>query len=106
MGACCVQGVTIVVTPLLSLMSDQLRALLQLPGGGVGATFLSSQITHEARLRVFRELRKPHPTVKLVYTTPEQLKASEGLNGVMEDLHSKKMLDRFVVDEVWRCLRL
>lgn len=36
-------GVTVVVCPLLSLMQDQVAALLQAGGCGVPASFLSSQ---------------------------------------------------------------
>jgi ATP-dependent DNA helicase RecQ len=38
-------GVTIVITPLLSLMMDQLQALVNLPGGGCPAAFLSGQLS-------------------------------------------------------------
>ena len=31
------------------------------------------------RCAVFRELEKPHPSIKLLYATPEQLQSSEGL---------------------------
>ena len=34
-------GITIVITPLISLMYDQLRAALQLPGGGAAVAALS-----------------------------------------------------------------
>lgn len=39
------RGVTVVVTPLLSLMQDQVQALCALPCGGVPTTYLSSQQT-------------------------------------------------------------
>jgi hypothetical protein len=43
----------------------------------------------QGRRRVFRELQKQQPTVKLLYTTPEQLKSSEGLLEVLGSLHSR-----------------
>lgn len=41
------RGVTIVITPLISLMIDQLQALVRTPGGGICATFLSGQLSLE-----------------------------------------------------------
>ena len=43
------RGVTIVITPLISLMLDQLQALVRAPGGGVCATYLSGQISLAVR---------------------------------------------------------
>jgi hypothetical protein len=43
----------------------------------------------QARNNVFKELRKAQPTIKLLYTTPEQLQASAALGDVMADLQSR-----------------
>ena len=46
------RGLTVVVTPLLSLMQDQVQALCALPSGGVPTAYLSSQQTlGETRVR-------------------------------------------------------
>lgn len=47
-----------------------------------------------------QELRKPRPTIKLLYITPEQLVASTALDTALQDLQRRKLLARFVVDEV------
>jgi DEAD/DEAH box helicase len=44
-------GITVVVTPLISLMMDQLQALVKLPGGGCPAAFLSGQLSLPVRLK-------------------------------------------------------
>lgn len=39
------RGVTVVITPLISLMYDQVQALLHAPNGGIPVTYISSQRT-------------------------------------------------------------
>ncbi|EFN55525.1 hypothetical protein CHLNCDRAFT_133956 [Chlorella variabilis] len=92
-------GVTVVVTPLLSLMQDQVQALTLLPSGGVPTTYLSSQQTVAETRAVFLELGKARPTIKLLYVTPEQLVRGERLKGALRALHSHGLLARLVVDE-------
>jgi hypothetical protein len=46
----------------------------------------------QGRKEVFQELRKEHPTMKLLYTTPEQLQSSEGLVECLQDLHNRYLL--------------
>lgn len=41
------------------------------------------------RVSVFRELEKPHPSIKLLYTTPEQLQSSEGLLNTLQGLYKR-----------------
>jgi hypothetical protein len=43
----------------------------------------------QRRTQVFDELRKDVPSIKLLYTTPEQLAASEALVDRLADLHSR-----------------
>ncbi|MEW5303287.1 MAG: hypothetical protein WDW36_005993 [Sanguina aurantia] len=93
------RGVTVVVCPLLSLMQDQVRALCTGPGGGVPATYLSSQQSQSEASAVYRELSKACPTVKLLYATPEQLVKSSGLRRILDQLHAAHRLARIVIDE-------
>ncbi|MEW5309751.1 MAG: hypothetical protein WDW38_001613 [Sanguina aurantia] len=93
------RGVTVVVCPLLSLMQDQVRALCTGPGGGVPATYLSSQQSQSEASAVYRELSKACPTVKLLYATPEQLVKSSGLRRLLDQLHASHRLARIVIDE-------
>jgi superfamily II DNA helicase RecQ len=177
-------GVTVVITPLISLMMDQLQALVKLPGGGCPTAFLSGQLSLPVRVsvpcvisifshlqtlaklpgggcpmaflpgqlslpictparlvgaalaraqhaecqhrycswkpgplrdcamhteasiaplgvqrrnKVFDELRKARPSVKMLYTTPEQLAASAGLVDRLGDLHARHALASFLL---------
>eukprot|EP00897_Mesotaenium_endlicherianum_P003495 jgi/Mesen1/3173/ME000184S02238 len=58
-------GVTVVVSPLLSLIQDQVMALVD--HHGIPATFFSSLQTSAQNTAVMRELRKARPSCKLLY---------------------------------------
>ncbi|DBA05397.1 TPA: hypothetical protein N0F65_007559 [Lagenidium giganteum] len=77
-------GVTIVVSPLL---------------GGIPAAFMSSQTGITLRRAIMRELRRPKPSLKLLYVTPEKIGKSAEMMEILHQLHSKGMLARFVIDE-------
>lgn len=61
-------GVTLVVSPLISLMKDQVAAL---NGAGIPAAFLNSSLEEEDFRTVCREIRQGMH--KLVYVAPERL---------------------------------
>ena len=84
----------------LRAKTRQVRALLGLPGGGVPATYLSSQQSVAERRAVLAELGKATPTAKLLYVTPEQLVRSGALIDTLTALHARGCLARVVVDEV------
>ncbi|MFZ7121854.1 MAG: DNA helicase RecQ [Eubacteriaceae bacterium] len=68
-------GVTIVICPLISLMKDQVDALREY---GISATYLNSTLTHrEYRIRL-EELQEG--SYKLLYIAPEGLNAAHFLN--------------------------
>ena len=49
---------------------------------------------------IYDGLRTPGDTLlKLLYVTPEKIKASGVLGDVFKDLYRREKLDRFVIDE-------
>ncbi|WP_066365192.1 DNA helicase RecQ [Neobacillus fumarioli] len=65
-------GTTIVISPLISLMKDQVDALLQI---GISATFINSSLRfNEANERMY-EAKKG--TYKLLYIAPERLESPD-----------------------------
>ncbi|XP_028770926.1 ATP-dependent DNA helicase Q-like 1 isoform X1 [Neltuma alba] len=90
-------GVTVVVSPLLSLIQDQIITLnLKF---GIPATFLNSQQTTSQAAAVLRELRKDKPSCKLLYVTPERIAGNQSFLEVLTCMHNKGQLAGFVVDE-------
>ncbi|CAN6895124.1 unnamed protein product, partial [Brassica oleracea] len=90
-------GVTIVISPLLSLIQDQIVALnLKF---GVPATFLNSQQTSSQAAIVLQELRRDNPSCKLLYVTPEKIAGSSSFLETLRCLDRKGLLAGFVVDE-------
>lgn len=90
-------GVTIVISPLLSLIQDQIVALnLKF---GVPATFLNSQQTSSQAAIVLQELRRDNPSCKLLYVTPEKIAGSSSFLETLKCLDGKGLLAGFVVDE-------
>ena len=71
-------GMTLVVSPLISLMKDQVAAL---ENAGVSAAYLSSDMTVEQRHTVYARVRAG--AYQLLYVAPERLE-SEGFNAMMQ----------------------
>eukprot|EP01121_Diplochlamys_sp_Union-15-3_P005719 TRINITY_DN16050_c0_g1_i1.p1 TRINITY_DN16050_c0_g1~~TRINITY_DN16050_c0_g1_i1.p1 ORF type:complete len:131 (-),score=25.73 TRINITY_DN16050_c0_g1_i1:77-439(-) len=66
--ACVLPGVTIIVSPLIALMENQVSKLKDL---GVAAQLLNSSITPKQRSEVIMDLKAKSPKTKLLYVTPE-----------------------------------
>jgi ATP-dependent DNA helicase RecQ len=87
-------GVTLVVSPLIALMQDQVR---QLRDNGVAATFINSSLQgKEIFARTAGLLRDEY---KLVYLAPERLLSEDFLSTVLDRLVEQRHLAMFVVDE-------
>ncbi|PZX57830.1 DNA helicase RecQ [Algoriphagus chordae] len=66
--ALCLEGITIVVSPLISLMKDQVQAL---QSNGIKADFFNSSISPEEEKAVIERAREGK--IKLLYLSPEKL---------------------------------
>jgi ATP-dependent DNA helicase RecQ len=82
-------GLTVVVSPLIALMKDQVDAL---QAAGVAATFLNSSLAPAAAASRFRELGAGG--FKLLYVSPERLFSP----GFLEQLARWRIV-RFAIDE-------
>lgn len=87
-------GVTLVVSPLIALMQDQVRLLQSY---GIAATFINSSLSSaEISARIDATAQGHH---KLLYLAPERILQSEFLNTVLARLVSKPGVNALVVDE-------
>ena len=83
------EGVTVVVSPLLALMHDQVVALR---ANGIAAAMLSSMQDMEESREIEQQLRAGE--IRLLYVAPERLK-----NGYFLNLLHDLKINFFVVDE-------
>ncbi|MEW6704499.1 MAG: DNA helicase RecQ [Pseudomonadota bacterium] len=87
------QGVTVVVSPLIALMHDQVGALEEV---GVHAAFLNSSLSGEEAASVKRELMSGR--LVLLYAAPERI-TNAGFLAMLDSLHERGLLSLFAIDE-------
>ncbi|XP_057834687.2 ATP-dependent DNA helicase Q-like 4A isoform X2 [Cryptomeria japonica] len=89
-------GVTLVVSPLVSLIQDQIMHLSQ---ANIPATYLSANMEWQEQQQIFNELSSSCCKFKLLYVTPEKIAKSDHLLRHLESLHQRELLARIVIDE-------
>ena len=91
-------GVTVVVSPLLSLMQDQVSHLQKLR---IQALLINGETSKEHRQFVLQALKGPDvdSLVQLLYVTPEMVNKSQAIEQCFLDLHRRNKLARIVIDE-------
>lgn len=92
------RGVTIVISPLVSLMEDQVQHLRNLQ---IQAYLINSETTQEERRYIMNALdgQDVERFIQLMYVTPEMLSKSQAMMNAFDRLHRRKRLARFVIDE-------
>ena len=83
-------GISIIVSPLISLMKDQVQALHEID---VAAAFINSSLSYDEYSRTMRRVREGG--YKMIYIAPERLSREGGVSSLLEGLK----VSLVVVDE-------
>ena len=86
-------GLTVVVSPLIALMKDQVDAAVE---NGISAAFLNSSLSGEETTAIYSQLYLGK--IKILYISPERL----AINGYIEKLHNFKV--KFIAIDEAHCL--
>lgn len=95
-------GITIVISPLKSLIIDQIANLNKF---NIKAFALYGDIKSSERRDIMKQMLLSNNDIKLVYTTPETIDSSSGLFENLKQLKESGRLNRFVIDEA-HCISL
>lgn len=87
--ALCLDGMAVVVSPLIALMNDQISALQHL---GIKVASLNSTLSHNETMEIESEIINKQ--IKLLYVSPERLKTERLL-----ELLKKNKISLFAIDE-------
>jgi ATP-dependent DNA helicase Q1 len=93
-------GLTLVVSPLLSLIQDQVLGMEAL---GVHAAALTSLTSKEDAAAISKQVDDASSGLRLLYVTPEKIVNSKRFFAKLEKVYKQGRLDRIAVDEAHCC---
>ncbi|OXB61128.1 hypothetical protein ASZ78_013691 [Callipepla squamata] len=88
-------GITIVISPLIALIQDQVDHLLALK---IKACSLTSKLSAQEKKTILADLASEKPQIKLLYITPEMAAASS-FQPTLNSLVSRNLLSYLIIDE-------
>ncbi|XP_031266750.1 mediator of RNA polymerase II transcription subunit 34 isoform X2 [Pistacia vera] len=93
-------GIALVVSPLLSLIQDQVMCLAAL---GIPAYMLTSTTTKENEKFIYKALEKGEGELKILYVTPEKISKSKRFMSKLEKCHRVGCFSLIAIDEAHCC---
>ena len=90
------RGLTVVVSPLIALMNDQVTSLRNL---NVDVELWNSENSSDDSYAISRRLNGRQDLPCMLYLTPEKLSESAALKSTLGRLYDAGALARFVIDE-------
>ncbi|XP_013169523.1 PREDICTED: ATP-dependent DNA helicase Q1-like [Papilio xuthus] len=93
-------GITIVISPLISLMEDQVRLLTI---RNIPAKLITSTTSRDETTAVLNLLKDKNTPIKLLYVTPERLAKSKMFMANLQKCYADGRLQRIAIDEVHCC---
>ncbi|EMR09443.1 hypothetical protein PNEG_02385 [Pneumocystis murina B123] len=90
------KGLTLVISPLISLMQDQVEHLLSI---NINSELINGETPVSKRKEVMKILYSNNMSLKLLYVTPEFLVRNNSFGKVLDHIYSKNNFARVVVDE-------
>lgn len=95
------EGLVVVISPLISLMTDQVYHLRE---RGVVCALLSSSMSSTDTQDILQRIRTLAPEMpRLLYVTPERMVKSKTLLSALQRAYEAGRLERIVVDEAHCC---
>ncbi|PVH98514.1 ATP-dependent DNA helicase [Periconia macrospinosa] len=88
-------GITIVVSPLLALMNNQVASMRK---ANVRVETINSTTTATNKRRIMEDLQCGHPLTRLLYVTPEYCQL-DSFRKLLRVVHSQRELARIAIDE-------
>ena len=98
--ACVETGITLVVSPLISLIEDQIWALRNL---NINAVTLNASTSKEEMNEIQKEMLNKNTKLKIIYVTPEKLAKSKKFMNKLEKMYELDLFKRLCIDEIHCC---
>ena len=95
-------GVTVVISPLRSLIEDQFANLVSY---GIPSVIIYGDMDSSTRNKVFIDMKAETPKYSIVLTTPETLEVNTQFKLTLDELYQRNQLQRIVIDEA-HCISL
>ncbi|XP_073390277.1 ATP-dependent DNA helicase Q-like 2 isoform X2 [Physcomitrium patens] len=93
-------GTALVISPLLSLIQDQVMGLTAL---GISASMLTSTTTKDEEKSIYKSLEKGEGDLKILYVTPEKVAKSKRFVSKLEKCNHGGRLSLIAIDEAHCC---